>query len=331
VWLERSEKDKMRHRVFKSLSYLRKVKRALRNDSKRDKEDVLSNVKVCGAVFGLFFLYILHDILQEKAYRSKNFKFGWLMTTIELFVFTLSAKFFEGASIDKLPHPRVFRHFVVLSVVLAVSQGSGSAALQYVSFPLKVCFKSCKLIPTMLLGVFITGRRYNGMEYVSALLMCLSLILLVNAPQHAISNSVHSSKGLSSSPWLINSTLTVLGAANATTYSSLGLQSQLDHQLLVESKPVVSGSENFVGSKLQSRELKRLPRVPRRGADTEPSYHRAPNKELSEEQSTYHGIFLLIVAISCDALVPNIQERVLSGMRVRAVDMIMWTNMLSGV
>eukprot|EP00471_Norrisiella_sphaerica_P008561 CAMPEP_0184503514 /NCGR_PEP_ID=MMETSP0113_2-20130426/51934_1 /TAXON_ID=91329 /ORGANISM="Norrisiella sphaerica, Strain BC52" /LENGTH=296 /DNA_ID=CAMNT_0026893023 /DNA_START=611 /DNA_END=1501 /DNA_ORIENTATION=- len=183
----------------------------------------------------------------------------------------------------------------------------------------------------MLLGVFITGRRYNGMEYVSALLMCLSLILLVNAPQHAISNSVHSSKGLSSSPWLINSTLTVLGAANATTYSSLGLQSQLDHQLLVESKPVVSGSENFVGSKLQSRELKRLPRVPRRGADTEPSYHRAPNKELSEEQSTYHGIFLLIVAISCDALVPNIQERVLSGMRVRAVDMIMWTNMLSGV
>jgi len=40
---------------------------------------------------------------------------------------------------------------------------------------------------------------------------------------------------------------------------------------------------------------------------------------------------LLVVAIACDAMVPNIQEKVLSGTKVMAVDMIMWTNLLSGM
>lgn len=41
-------------------------------------------------------------------------------------------------------------------------------ALSYVNFPVKVVIKSCKLIPTMALGIFILRRSYSGMEYCAA-------------------------------------------------------------------------------------------------------------------------------------------------------------------
>ena len=52
--------------------------------------------------------------------------------------------------------------------VLAVTQGSGSVALSYVNFPVKVVMKSCKLIPTMALGIFILRRAYSSTEYCAA-------------------------------------------------------------------------------------------------------------------------------------------------------------------
>ena len=36
--------------------------------------------RVFGAILGLFALYIAHDALQEQAFRTPGFKFGWFMT-----------------------------------------------------------------------------------------------------------------------------------------------------------------------------------------------------------------------------------------------------------
>ena len=57
--------------------------------------------------------------------------------------------------------------------VLAITQGSGSVALSYVNFPVKVVIKSCKLIPTMALGIFILRRAYSAMEYCAAGMLCI--------------------------------------------------------------------------------------------------------------------------------------------------------------
>lgn len=206
-----------------------------------DAEGVVQ-LRVIMATVGLMLMYILHDVLQEKAFRSDEFDFGWLMTTIELLVFASAASLFEGASVRIRPPPSVIAYFALLSLVLALSQGMGSAALGCVSFPVKVSFKSCKLIPTMLLGLFITGRRYSVVEYVAAVLMCVSLIMLVHATR----------------------TETV-------------------------------------------------------------------SDESAHEASTSRGVAMLVVAILCDAFVPNLQERILAMLKVRAVDMIMWTNLISGI
>mmetsp|Transcript_25548 Transcript_25548/g.49724 ORF Transcript_25548/g.49724 Transcript_25548/m.49724 type:complete len:433 (+) Transcript_25548:54-1352(+) len=277
----------------------------------KDRSKKARRLRVWLSVLGLFLLYILHDILQEKAFRNKDFHFGWLMTTIELGVFASCANLFEGASIRSPPKSSVLALFGMLSLVLALSQGSGSAALQYVSFPLKVCFKSCKLIPTMMLGVLITGRRYSTLQYVSAVLMCLSLILLVSAPASASSRT-------------------------------LVMKTTIDDAPAVPTpSPVLStpGGEGPVAS-ASSEKLPPFKFPPPRaevdsakaslGITTATEGPEGSNDEAADAGVT-RGVLLLLMAIGCDAIVPNIQEKVLKGMGILAVDMIMWTNMLSGL
>ena len=50
-----------------------------------------------------------------------------------------------------------------VGVLLALAHGLGNASLNYSPYPLKVAFKSCKLVPTMALGACVTGRRHTGM------------------------------------------------------------------------------------------------------------------------------------------------------------------------
>ena len=68
--------------------------------------------------------------------------------------------------------------FSALTIVLALSQGSGTASLEYVRMPVKVGFKCAKLIPTMLFGACLTGRRFSLAEYAAAAVLCCGLALM---------------------------------------------------------------------------------------------------------------------------------------------------------
>jgi adenosine 3'-phospho 5'-phosphosulfate transporter B3 len=144
-------------------------------------------------VLGLFFFYVVHDALQERAFRSPGFAFGWFMTAVELGTMFAGAALFEGrpekraedAAADEGHRRAKRRALVALVVFIAVSQGTGSVALNHVSYPVKVAFKSCKLVPTMCFSTCLTGRRYGASEYAAALLMCAALAILGLAEAHA--------------------------------------------------------------------------------------------------------------------------------------------------
>lgn len=135
------------------------------------------------SVFGLFVFYVLHDALQERAFRTPGFRFGWWMTLNELVVVTVLAFVFEWSPPPgHVAHEKtrnydlqVRRLITVLALALTLSQGAGSASLSLVTFPLKVAFKSCKLLPTMLFGVLLTGKRYGPFEYGAAMLLAIGL------------------------------------------------------------------------------------------------------------------------------------------------------------
>ena len=50
-------------------------------------------------------------------------------------------------------------------------------AIQYVSYPVAVLAKSCKLIPTMLVGQIMEGKLYSSAEWSAALLISMGIVL----------------------------------------------------------------------------------------------------------------------------------------------------------
>ena len=47
------------------------------------------------AIAGVFALYIAHDALQERAFRTPGYAFGWFMTLVEIVVVSACAFAFE--------------------------------------------------------------------------------------------------------------------------------------------------------------------------------------------------------------------------------------------
>jgi UDP-galactose transporter B1 len=68
-------------------------------------------------------------------------------------------------------------------------------AIQYVSYPVAVLAKSCKLIPTMFVGQTVEGKRYSTQEWLAALAISTG-ILLFQWEQHKL----HSKHTNSSTP-----------------------------------------------------------------------------------------------------------------------------------
>jgi len=159
------------------------------------KKPTITTKKLALSIGGVFILYVLHDALQERAFRQPGFRFGWFMTLIEIVVVSTCAFMFEwGAP----PDPTVVSEDAMrtirmcvggLALCLATSQGTGSAALNYVHYPVKVAFKSSKLVPTMIFGILLTRKTFSFLEYGAALLMCCSLAGLSLADRRASSDA----------------------------------------------------------------------------------------------------------------------------------------------
>lgn len=143
---------------------------------------------------GMFFFYVCHDALQEEMFRTDGFEFAWFMSLAEASTMLLCSALFEGVSILRPAAQNHHHHhhhqkkmakkandahtmFVALAIGLfvAASHGLGNSALLYCSYPLKVAFKSCKLIPTMFVNVLINGTKHSSLEYTAAVLMCMGL------------------------------------------------------------------------------------------------------------------------------------------------------------
>jgi len=149
--------------------------------------------RVLGAIAGLFALYVAHDALQEQAFRTPGFRFGWFMTFVEIAVCSAFARLFEWGeppkNLSEQDLATVYKCLAGLALALAASQGTGSAALNYVHFPVKVAFKSSKLVPAMVFGKCLVRKGFKLAEYAAALCMCAALAGLSLADYKASSRA----------------------------------------------------------------------------------------------------------------------------------------------
>ena len=71
--------------------------------------------------------------------------------------------------------------YPLLTLCLFLSSGLSNMSLNYINFPTKVVFRSCKLLPTMMVASIINKRVFSFVEYVLAMAVCMGLILFAAA------------------------------------------------------------------------------------------------------------------------------------------------------
>lgn len=155
-----------------------------------------SRSRLAVIVIGMFAAYVAHDYVQELVFSYQSFKFGWFMSLVEVVLITL-ASFIQLQCTQRAATQRFniapsfteVKCAVVLSVFIAITLGTGSAAMAHVSFPVKVVMKSSKLLPTMLIRRIFIGARYNSMQVVAAIGTCVGCAVFALADSRAGSGS----------------------------------------------------------------------------------------------------------------------------------------------
>jgi len=74
-----------------------------------------------------------------------------------------------------------FRSYPLLTACLFASSSLSNLSLSYINFPTKVVFRSCKLVPTMIIATIVNQRVFRSYEYLCALSICAGLVLFAMA------------------------------------------------------------------------------------------------------------------------------------------------------
>lgn len=80
-------------------------------------------------------------------------------------------------------------YYIALALLIFGATGLATASLLYVSYPVKIVFKSTKLIPTMLTSYLFSGKMYSFLEYTLAALLCTGTIIFVYNPSGSSSGT----------------------------------------------------------------------------------------------------------------------------------------------
>ena len=131
----------------------------------------------------VFSFFGIHNVLQEAMINTEGFKFGVTLGWMEVLGVSLCSGL-ERSSIPYIGNGEVrnkrkapLMAYPPLTFCLLLSSSLASWSLNYINFPTKVVFRSCKLLPTMILAYFMgNASRFSYIEIGSAIAVCAGLI-----------------------------------------------------------------------------------------------------------------------------------------------------------
>lgn len=116
--------------------------------------------------------------LQERALYVPGFRFtGWMAQLTSLTYVVIS--FAERVAVGDLNRAASMVEYLKLSVLTMGGMYLTNWSLRYLSYPLRVVFKSSKLLPVMLLSVAHLGKRYSFAQYMSVGLLVFGMALFL--------------------------------------------------------------------------------------------------------------------------------------------------------
>jgi len=133
-------------------------------------------------VGGIFVFYLLYGYYQELIFRTEGFKpFGWYLTFVQFIYYTIFSSL-ESVIILKDTKRRIpIKTYVLLAFLTVGTMGMSNASLGYLNYPTQVIFKCCKLIPVMIGGILIQGKRYGALDFSSCFAMSIGLTFFILA------------------------------------------------------------------------------------------------------------------------------------------------------
>ncbi|XP_072459885.1 adenosine 3'-phospho 5'-phosphosulfate transporter 2 isoform X5 [Notamacropus eugenii] len=127
-------------------------------------------------VTGVFVFYLIYGYLQELIFSVEGFKpFGWYLTLVQFGFYSIFG-LIELQLIQDKRRRIPGKTYTIIAFLTVGTMGLSNTSLGYLNYPTQVIFKCCKLIPVMLGGVFIQGKRYNIADVSAAVCMSLGLI-----------------------------------------------------------------------------------------------------------------------------------------------------------
>ena len=154
--------------------------------SKRQSLESSNQQSLIFLTMGMFFFFAIHNLLQEAIMSLEGFTFGVMLGYMEVLGVTICS-FIERKYIRKeVGRVAPMSSYPLLTLCLLSSSALSNMSLNFINFPTKVIFRSCKLIPTMLISTLINRRVFSAGEYASAAAVCLGLVMFATGEwQHS--------------------------------------------------------------------------------------------------------------------------------------------------
>jgi adenosine 3'-phospho 5'-phosphosulfate transporter B3 len=157
---------------------------------------------------GVFVCYLLYAIAQEHimlTWKQAGVHLGWFLTMVQCGFYSICT--YIGRELNRAKEDNHILHgehkrtaplaaFALIGAMSVSTIGLSNTAIEYVSYPTQVAFKSSKPIPVMLAGVLILNKRYSWSQYFATIALCLGLILFTTGDMEMM----HRVKDLSFQP-----------------------------------------------------------------------------------------------------------------------------------
>lgn len=132
-------------------------------------------------VAGVFIFFGIHNFLQEAIQNVDGFTNDVMLGYFEVMGVAVCS-FAERKYIAR-EHGRKapLSAYPLLTLCLLASSGLSNMSLNYITFPTKVVFRSCKLIPTMFVAYLVHKKVFTCLEYLCATAACAGLVLFAAA------------------------------------------------------------------------------------------------------------------------------------------------------
>lgn len=118
---------------------------------------------------------------MELIFRLDGFRpFGWYLTLLQFAWYSIFGALesrIKSESSRKAP----LRTYSILAFLSVATIGLSNSSMGYLNFPTQQIFKSCKLIPVMIGGVLIQGKRYGFVDVTACVSMCVGLAIFTIA------------------------------------------------------------------------------------------------------------------------------------------------------